>query len=153
MHLAHDEAVAFVLVVVSCRRHGRSLVGLAPLAPHVDQPVLWIPHEAQHGVDRGVGIRPIKVHRGHEALDVGDGGMDASGVVAMGGGDRNLGDLLVVERELKAGPPFVRSGGVRGLAVGLSVTMLSTVLKPITHDGSEPERTVCGTLEHLSWRA
>ena len=59
--------------------------------------------------------------------------------------------LFFVERELKAGPPFVRSGGVRGLAVGLSVAMLITVLKPITHDGSEPERTVCGTLEHLSW--
>ena len=59
--------------------------------------------------------------------------------------------LFLVERELKAGPPFVRSGGVRGLAVGLSVAMLITVLKPITHDGSEPERTVCGTLEHLSW--
>ena len=137
--------------------HGSCTVG-----PHVDQPVLWIPHEAQHGVDRGVGIRPIKVHRGHEALDVVDGGMDASGVVAMGVETGTLVTCLLmtvgvltplffVERELKAGPPFVRSGGVRGLAVGLSVAMLITVLKPITHDGSEPERTVCGTLEHLSW--
>ena len=110
MHLAHDGAIAFVLVVVSCRLHGRSLVGLAPLAPHVDQPVLWIPHEAQHGVDRGVGIRPIKVHRGHEALDVVDGGMDASGVVAMGGGDRNLGDLLVDDSGGVDAPVFCGEG-------------------------------------------
>lgn len=59
--------------------------------------------------------------------------------------------LFYVERELKKGMPYASRGGVHGIAAMVSLVMLMSVFKPITHDGSEPERTVCGTLDDMSW--
>ena len=47
--------------------------------------------------------------------------------------------------------PYASRGGVHGIAAMVSLVMLMSVFKPITHDGSEPERTVCGTLDDMSW--
>ena len=59
--------------------------------------------------------------------------------------------LFYVERELKKSMPYASRGGVHGIAAMVSLVMLMSVFKPITHDWSEPERTVCGTLDDMSW--
>ena len=59
--------------------------------------------------------------------------------------------LYYVERELKQGEPFEPLGGVRGWGMALTGFMILSVMKPITHDGSEPERFATGTLESLTW--
>ena len=59
--------------------------------------------------------------------------------------------LFFVERELKAGSPYKPSGGVHFLASMFTLVVFLTVLRPITHDGSEPERDVVGTVETMHW--
>ena len=61
--------------------------------------------------------------------------------------------LFFVERELKAGAPYAPSGGVHFLGSTFTVVVFLTVLRPITHDGSEPERNVVGTIESMHWDA
>lgn len=59
--------------------------------------------------------------------------------------------LFYVERELHGEEPFRPRGGVHGWAILFTAFLALSVLKPITHDGSEPERHAKGTLESLTW--
>ena len=59
--------------------------------------------------------------------------------------------LYYVERELKDGEPYEAKGGVNGWGIAFTMFIVLSVMKPITHDGSEPEREVRGTLETLTW--
>ena len=59
--------------------------------------------------------------------------------------------LFFVERELKQGPPFKAQGGVHGTALVCCFLLLLSVFRPITHDGSEPERRETGVLSSLRW--
>lgn len=59
--------------------------------------------------------------------------------------------LFFVERELKQGAPFSAQGSVHGTALLCCFLLLLSVFKPITHDGSEPERCETGVLSSVSW--
>jgi hypothetical protein len=59
--------------------------------------------------------------------------------------------LHYIERELKQGGPFVSQGGVHNWGIAFTLLVFLSVMKPITHDGSEPERNAMGTLESLTW--
>ena len=61
--------------------------------------------------------------------------------------------LFFVERELRLGAPFSRQGGIHLLAGVFTLMVLASVFRPITHDGSEPERDVVGTVESFRWDA
>ena len=59
--------------------------------------------------------------------------------------------LFFVERELRSGAPYAPSGGVHFLGAMFTLAVVLTVLRPVTHDGSEPERGVVGTVEAFRW--
>ena len=61
--------------------------------------------------------------------------------------------LFYVERELKRGEPFLPAGGVHGWGAAFTALVVLSLLKPITHDGSEPERIATGTVESVAWNA
>ncbi|MEC7477846.1 MAG: SdpI family protein [Bacteroidota bacterium] len=57
--------------------------------------------------------------------------------------------LFFVERELKQGPPYTAQGGVYGTALACCFLLLLSIFRPITHDGSEPERRETGALSSV----
>ena len=59
--------------------------------------------------------------------------------------------LFFVERELKQGPPYTAQGGVYGTALACCFLLLLSIFRPITHDGSEPERRETGALSSVGW--
>lgn len=59
--------------------------------------------------------------------------------------------LFFVERELKQGPPYTAQGGVYGTALACCFLLLLSIFRPITHDGSEPERRETGVLSSVGW--
>jgi hypothetical protein len=59
--------------------------------------------------------------------------------------------LCYVERELKRGKPFAADGGVHGWGTAFTLFVVLSVMKPIEHDGSEPERIASGTVESVAW--
>ena len=59
--------------------------------------------------------------------------------------------LFLVERELKQGPPYTAQGSVHGIALACCFLLLLSVFRPITHDGSEPERRETGVLTKVGW--
>ena len=57
--------------------------------------------------------------------------------------------LFFVERELKQGPPYTAQGGVYGTGLACCFLLLLSIFRPITHDGSEPERRETGALSSV----
>ncbi len=76
-----------------------------------------------------------------------NGVLIASGLMTLG----VLLPLYFVERELRKGPPYRPQGGLVWWTWGLSACLVLSVLRPITHEGYEPERTETGILVSVQW--
>jgi len=78
---------------------------------------------------------------------IGNGVLIASGLMTLG----VLLPLFFVERELRLGPPYKAQGSLALWTWGLTTCFVFSVLRPITHEGYEPERTEIGTLVSFQW--
>ena len=84
MHLAsHDWGNDF-FSVAAFGHHGVACDDVRQMATTCIQHALWVSHAAQHGVGRGLEPRSGSLFCFDERLDLVDGVVDASGLVAMG---------------------------------------------------------------------
>ena len=84
LHIAlHGHGNDFVSAA-AVGHHGAVGVDARPMATTCIQHALWVSHAAQHGVGRGLEPRSGSLFCVDERLDLVDGVVDASGLVAMG---------------------------------------------------------------------